>query len=127
MMRNIAKRFLSGQRGFTLVEILIAMAILGIVAAVAIPTVANIKSRSETKANAGELSNIQAALDAMMSDQEIEAVTAIVIGSATNNMGAFPDAGNRLNGGGTGDYMRQATTKCSYYVTTSGVVSQTGC
>lgn len=127
MLKNIIRKLSSSERGFTLVEILIAMAILGIVAAVAIPTVANIKSRSEAKANAGELSNIQAALDSMMSDQELEAVTAIAIGSATTNMGIFPDVTYRLNGGGTGDYMRQATTKCSYYVTATGVVSQTGC
>ena len=127
MMKNIVRKFLSGQRGFTLVEILIAMAILGIVAAVAIPTVANIKSRSETKANAGELSNVQAALDAMMSDTELEAVTAITQPNATDNMGAFPDAGSRLNGGSNGDYMRQATTKCSYYVSKSGMVSQDPC
>ena len=127
MLKNIIRKLSSSERGFTLVEILIAMAILGIVAAVAIPTVANIKSRSETKANAGELSNIQAALDSMMSDQEREDVTAIAIGSATTNMGIFPDATYRLNGGLYGDYMRQATTKCSYYVTITGVVSQTGC
>ena len=127
MMKNIVRKFLSGQRGFTLVEILIAMAILGIVAAVAIPTVANIKSRSETKANAGELSNVQAALDAMMSDTELEAVTAITQPNATNNMAIFPDAGSRLNGGANGDYMRQSTTKCNYYVSTNGAVSQDPC
>lgn len=125
MMKNMVRKFLSGKRGFTLVEILIAMAILGIVAAVAIPTVANIKSRSEAKANAGELSNVQAALDAMMSDQEIEAVGLVTIG--TNNMGGFPSALNRLNGGSTGDYMRQTTTKCNYTVTTTGLVSQSSC
>ena len=127
MMKNIFRKFVSGQRGFTLVEILIAMAILGIVAAVAIPTVANIKSRSETKANAGELSNVQAALDAMMSDTELEAVTAIAQANATNVMGAFPDAGSRLNGGSNGDYMRQTTTKCNYYVSATGAVSQDPC
>ena len=127
MMRKMIWKLSSGQRGFTLVEILIAMAILGIVAAVAIPTVANIKSRSEAKANAGELSNVQAALDAMMSDTEIEAVTAITQPNATNNMGAFPSAGDRLNGGGAGDYMRQTTTKCDYYVSATGVVSQDPC
>ena len=127
MLKNIVRKLSSSERGFTLVEILIAMAILGIVAAVAIPTVANIKSRSETKANAGELSNIQAALDAMMSDQEQESVTAIVLAAATNSMAIFPDATYRLNGGANGDYMRQATTKCSYYVSATGLVSQTGC
>ena len=59
-MKSIICRLLKNERGFTLVEILIAVAILGIVAAVAVPTVATIKSRSETKANPGELANVQA-------------------------------------------------------------------
>lgn len=126
-MRTIICKLLRNQRGFTLVEILIAVAILGIVAAVAVPTVATIKSRSETKANAGELANVQAAVDAMMGDQELETVTAIVQASATNTMGSFPDGTNPLYGGGTGDYMRQATTKCDYYLTTNGRVSQDPC
>ncbi len=126
-MRKVFGKFLSSERGFTLVEMLIAMAILGIVAAIAIPTVANIKSRSETKANAGELSNIQVALDAMMSDTEIESVTAIAQANATNNMAIFPAAANRLNGGANGDYIRQTTTKCNYYVSATGIVSQDPC
>ena len=126
-MGKIFSKLTSRERGFTLVEILIAVAILGIVAAVAIPTIANITSRSETKANSGELSNVQAALDAMMSDQEIEAVTVIAQINATNNMGTFPDATYSLNGGSTGDYMRQAITKCTYYVASNGIVSQDPC
>ena len=126
-MRTIICRLLRNQRGFTLVEILIAVAILGIVAAVAVPTVATIKSRSEAKANAGELANVQAALDAMMGDLELEAVSEITQPSAINTMGSFPDGTNPLYGGGTGDYMRQATTKCDYFITTNGRVSQDPC
>ncbi len=126
-MRGVVFRLLARERGFTLVEILIAVAILGIVAAVAVPTVATIKSRSETKANAGELSNVSSALHSMMSDLELDSVTAIVQASATNSMSAFPDGTNPLYGGGTGDYIRQATTKCTYYVTSAGRVSQDTC
>ena len=76
-MRGVAIGLLQRESGFTLVEILIAVAILAIVAAVAVPTVATIKSRSETKANAGELMNVASALHSMMSDQEQDSVTAI--------------------------------------------------
>ena len=63
----------------------------------------------------------------MMSDLELDSVTAIVQASATNSMSAFPDGTNPLYGGGTGDYIRQATTKCTYYVTSAGRVSQDTC
>ncbi len=126
-MRGVAIRFLKKERGFTLVEILIAVAILGIVAAVAVPTVATIKSRSEAKANSGELMNVASALHSMMSDQELDSVTAIPQASATNAMTAFPDGTYPLNGGATGDYMRQTTTKFTYYVSSAGRVSQDSC
>ena len=126
-MRGIAFRMLRQERGFTLVEILIAVAILGIVASVAVPTVATIKGRSETKANAGELMNVASALHSMMSDQEQDAITAIPQASATNAMTAFPDGSYPLYGGATGDYVRQATTKRTYYVTSAGRVGQDTC
>ncbi len=126
-MRRVAFRLRMQERGFTLVEILIAVAILGVVAAVAVPTVATIKSRSETKAHAGELMNVSSALHSMMSDQELDSVTAIPQPSATNAMTAFPDATYPLYSGATGDYLRQPTTKCTYYVTAAGRVSQDTC
>ena len=126
-MRTIIRRLLKKEGGFTLVEILIAVAILGIVAAVAVPTVATIKSRSETKANASELANVQAATDAMMGDQEMEQVLAILVGAATNDMSVFPGGTANLFGGALGDYMRQATTKCTYFNSVSGFFSQDAC
>ena len=96
--------------------------------AIAVPTVANIRSRSETKANATEVSTVQAALDALMSDQELETVPTVTSGNATNNMTQFPSSSGPLNSDATyGDYIRQSTTKCNYYVVANGKVSQGTC
>ena len=120
--------FLSKDQGFTLVEILLAVAVLGIVAAIAFPAVANIRSRSETKAEAAEIDNIQAALDALMSDQELEAVPTVTSGNSTSNMAAFPSATTALYGDATyGDYMRNSTTKCTYSVIGNGRITQESC
>jgi prepilin-type N-terminal cleavage/methylation domain-containing protein len=127
-MKRLVTGFLGKQAGFTLVEILLAVAVLGIVAAIAVPTVANIRSNSEAKANATEISTVQAAVDAMMSDQELEVVPTVTSASATNDMTSFPGASNALNGDATyGDYLRQATTKCEYYVAANGAISQGDC
>ena len=120
------RKFLARQKGFTLVEILIAVGILAILAAVAVPTTAHFTAGSKTKSASAELSNVQTAIDSMMADLDLDTVTAITQANATNNMAAFPDGTNPLNGDATnGDYIRQVNTKHNYYVTTGGVVSQT--
>ena len=111
----------SGQKGFTLVEILIAVAILAVLAAVAVPTVGTLMTSSNTKADKGELANVQAALDAMMADKELQTVT--VVSSGTDVMSSFPDVTNSLFSG----YLRTATTACSYTVISDGLVSQDPC
>lgn len=125
MRRLVVRKILLRQRAFTLVEILIAVGILAILAAVAVPTVAKFTSRSEIKAASAELSNIQTAMDSMMSDRAQETVTAVTQANATCAMSGFPDATYRLNGDSTyGDYIRQATTRYKYYIAADGEVSQ---
>ncbi len=48
MLERLKRRF-KQQKGFTLVELLAVVAILGIVVAIAVPTVGNVVSDSETK------------------------------------------------------------------------------
>ncbi len=116
-------RILSEQRGFTLVEILIAVAILAVVSAIAIPAVGSLMGNSETKAESGELANIQSAVDALMADQEMETITAVTPGGTNDMASSFPGAAPWLNPG----YLRQTTTRCNYTVTASGVVTQATC
>ena len=119
------RKFLARQKGFTLVEILIAVGILAIITAVAIPTVAKFTGNSKTKSAAAELTNVQTAVDSMMADLGIETVTVILQANAINAMGSFPDVTNPLNGNTTtGDYLRSTNTKHNYYIAATGAVSQ---
>jgi prepilin-type N-terminal cleavage/methylation domain-containing protein len=80
-----------GEKGFTLIELLIVVAILGVLAAVVIPNVSRFIGRGQTEASATELSNIQAAVTAMMTDNNLKTLpNAVAV--ATSNMSAFPDA-----------------------------------
>ncbi|MFC2040388.1 type IV pilin protein, partial [Chloroflexota bacterium] len=81
----------SGEKGFTLIELLIVVAILGVLAAVVIPNVSRFIGRGETEAGETELSNIQSAVTALMTDNGLTALPNPV-GVATDDMGAFPDA-----------------------------------
>jgi prepilin-type N-terminal cleavage/methylation domain-containing protein len=111
-----------GERGFTLVELLAACAILVALAAIAVPTVANYVSHSCSDAAKAELSDVQAALDSMMADNGLESVTAVT--TATNDMTNFPSAMNPLSG-----YLRQPTTKGTFTCTPDVLLTQvtTGC
>jgi len=83
-----------GEKGFTLIELLIVVAILGVLAAVVIPNVGRFIGRGETEAAETELSNIQAAVTAMMVDNALSTLPAgtfpATTGAATDAMGTFP-------------------------------------
>jgi len=110
------------ERGFTLVELLVVVTILGILAAVVTSSLVGLTATAKTNACAEELRTVQTAMDAMLAKNNITSVTAQA--SATNTFTALPV--------GTGteplspNYLRQSTTKGSYTWTAAGLVSAAG-
>ena len=97
------------QQGFTLIELLVVISILGILAAVVTMSLVGITTRAQDNANKTELHTVQAALDTMLADQQVDP-TAVCGGGATKNMDAFPNGSVHLYP----NYIRQATTSRSY-------------
>ena len=64
MKRPLLKCFKKNQKGYTLIEILVVIAILGVIAAVAIPNIVRFMDSGETEAKAAELHNVQVAASA---------------------------------------------------------------
>ena len=120
-----------GEKGFTLIELLIVVAILGVLAAVVIPNVGRFIGRGKTEAAATELSNIQSAVTAMMTDNDLAVLTAAnITTSSTNNMANFPSSaagGASLYAYGDNaavNYVANNTTSKFYTVDTNGTVKQ---
>jgi prepilin-type N-terminal cleavage/methylation domain-containing protein len=119
-MNRIIKRHSRGEKGFTLVELLIVFTLLAVLAAIMIPNLSGLIGYGHDQAAQTELSIVQTAMDAMMAKASLASVNTT---SATSDMSAFPlDVGssNYLYP----NFLRKATTKGTYSCTTTGNVTQ---
>ena len=89
-MNRMIKRLHKGEKGFTLVELLIVFTLLAVLAAIMIPNVSGFVAYGHTQAAAAELSVVQTAMDSMMA---VTNNTTWLPPSITySDMSTFPDA-----------------------------------
>ena len=68
---RLVRNLMVGQAGFTLIEMLVVVLIMGALAAVVIPNVARFVGRGEKEAKNTELTDVQAGVDALISENKI--------------------------------------------------------
>lgn len=111
------KKRMQSEQGFTLTELLIVVAILGILVAVVLPNFTGLLGNAQSQSGAAELTIVQTAVDAKMAANSLATTSAIT--TATSDMttaaGGFALAPQ---------FMRSDTTKGTYTVDTTGKVTQ---
>ena len=125
-MRNMLKKTLGrgaeDQKGFTLIELLVVVGIIVALAAVIVPLVIQFAGRGDTGAANAEWDAIQSAIDTMMADNTLTAVSAGAAAAFITDSFDFDASA------GTQDlstYLRDtSTTYCYTWAATGRILTQ---
>ena len=145
MIRRYLRKIHKGQGGFTLIEVLVVMTILGILAAIVSISLLGVTASARTKAKDAEKATVQAAFDAMLSDQQVPGsdptlhtgpIADACDGSLHKDMTTWPGVppahkGAQYNGPDSTNvtvlathYLRQGATNYSYACDYNGNITQ---
>ncbi len=88
-LKKLVSRIPGGQKGFTLIEMIVVVGIIAVLAAVIVPNIGRFIGTGEQGAKDAEWESVQTAMNAMMAETQVQVVPA----SANASAGTFNWAG----------------------------------
>ena len=130
-LHSMAERLTRREQGFTLVELLVVVAIIVALGAAIIPNLGRFAGKGTQGAQVSEQASVQTAIDAMMADNGLSQITGHdgALDVPIADWAAFgdlaPTAGTALyNAAPTSSYLRENPTKFFYCWDITGTVYQ---
>ncbi len=122
LVRN-AKGKMPGQNGgFTLIELLVVIGIIVALAAITVPLVTKFAGKGDEGALKAETETVRSAMNAMMADKGIVAVTANDKGTTSNGQNTWTALPAGTGADTLDNYLKKNTTKFFYCWDTQGNV-----
>lgn len=123
MLHKLANRVVTGQAGFTLIEMIVVVGIIAVLAAVIVPNVMRFTGSGEQGAKDVELDHVQDAFDLMMAENQVVAITP----HDASNFKTATASWNLLPAGGAGvqplsGYLVNSSTVYYYCFDGTGIV-----
>ena len=100
--------------GFTLIELLVVVGIIVALAAITVPLVTKFAGKGDEGALEAETETVQTAMDTMMADKGITAVTANNKGTLSNGQNTFTALPAGTGAATLDGYLKKTTTKFFY-------------
>ena len=132
-MLHAMRNRINDERGFTLIELLVVILIIGILAAIAIPSFLNQKDKANDAAAKSYVRNMQTAQETYFTDNSSYANSAATLVTVESSLSQYPD-GNAADVSATGtttDFRVSAKSKgtsgVTYWITKTGSAISRGC
>jgi len=126
MLLQAIRRRLNDERGFTLIELLVVILIIGILAAIAIPSFLNQKDKANDAAAKSYVRNMQTAQETYFTDNSTYANSVATLVGVESSLSQYPD-GNAADVSATGSATgftisakSKGTSGVTYTITKSG-------
>ena len=117
MIRVTLRKIHSGEGGFTLIEVIVVMSILGILAAIVSISLLGVTGSAHERGKQTEMKTVQTAWEAMLTDQQVAtaALAAACDNKFHNNMQGFPN-GKLYDVAPQGSGTAQVTVLANHYL-----------